>query len=100
MREVSASELVMSKLSELEFYLQTELKFSKPAARKRVARLDKFLSSLSGDADYSLCRLKQWRALGYRCAVFEGWVFAYETFDDGVIIQDMKHAKLITDVVH
>ena len=96
MRKVYVSDQVWDMISELELYLKVELKFSKVAARQRSDRMRVFLKSLSNPADYALCRFKRWRAKGYRCAVFENWVFAYEIFDDGVIVQDMAHgASLI-----
>lgn len=55
-----------------------------------------FIRALSAEADYPLCRFRKWRKLGYRCAVFEGsWVFAYEVFDEGVIVRDMSHTSLL-----
>ena len=93
MRKVYVSDQVWDMISELELYLKIELKFSKVAARQRSDRMRVFLKSLSNPADYALCRFKRWRELGYRCAVFEkSWIFAYETFDGGVIIRDMAHA--------
>ena len=56
------------------------------------------LKSLAGAADYPLCRFKKWHRLGYRCAVFEkNWVFAYEVFDDGIIIRDMCHTAILKE---
>ena len=98
MRNVHVSEQVWEKISELESYLKEELKFSKEAARKRSDRMRIFLKSLNAPVDYALCRFKRWRALGYRCAVFENsWVFAYEVFDNGVIVQDMAHGALLIE---
>ena len=99
MREVHISEQVFEKISELELYLQVELKFSKEAARKRSDRMRVFLKTLSNPADYALCRFKRWRMLGYRCVVFENsWVFAYEIFDDGVIVRDMSHTTALGEL--
>jgi hypothetical protein len=96
MRKICISKVVLEKISELELYLKNEIKFSKEAALKRSDRMREFLKSLSFPADYALCRFKKWRELGYRCAVFEkDWVFAYEVFDDGVIIQDMSHTAIL-----
>ena len=97
MREVRISGLVMNKIEELESFLKNDLKLSKEAARKRSNRMRKFVCSFSNMGDYSLCRFKKWRILGYRCAVFEKtWIFAYEIFEGGVIVQDMSHtAQLI-----
>ena len=96
MREVKIAKNVTNKVSELESYLIDELKLSKEAAIHRSNRMREFVRSLSNQADYPLCRFKQWRKLGYRCAVFEKtWVFAYEIFDQGVIVQDMAHTSFL-----
>ena len=97
MREVYVSDQVWDKISELESYLKEELNFSKEVAHKRSDRMRDFLKLLSNPADYALCRFKRWRAMGYRCAVFENWVFAYEIFNDGVIVQDMAHGASIKE---
>ena len=98
MRKVYISWIVLSKISELELYLKNELKFSKEAARKRSDKMRVFVNSLSYPADYALCRFKKWRELGYRCVVFEkSWIFAYEIFNDGVIVRDMSHTALLTE---
>ena len=96
MRKVRISDVVWDKLDELTDYMVDEFKLPENAAMRRIDRLLEFLCSLSNPVDYALCRFKRWRALGYRCAVFESWVFAYEIFDSGVIVQDMAHgASLI-----
>ena len=98
MREVYISEKVWDKISELETYLKVEFKFSKEAARKRSDRMRVFLKSLCAPADYALCRFKRWRTLGYRCVVFEKrWIFAYEDFEGGIIVQDMAHVTILYD---
>lgn len=95
MREVVISQTVQDKIDELEVFLKTQLKMSKEAAKRRCDRMDVLFLSLG---DYPLCRFKKWRLLGYRCVSFErDWVFAYEIFDDGVIIRDMSHVKLLKD---
>ena len=73
------------------------MNFSKEAARKRSNRMRVFLKSLSNPiVNYALCRFKRWRALGYRCAVFEKtWVFAYEIIDEGIIVRDMSHTAAL-----
>jgi len=96
MREVIISDTVLGKISSLRDYLLDELKLSREAAKARTYRIDEFLLSLGNQADYAFCRFKKWRALGYRCAVFEKtWVFAYEIFDSGVIVRDMSHTALL-----
>jgi hypothetical protein len=98
MRNVVVSGYVLGKISELESFLKEELKFSKEAARKRSDRMRVFLKSLSAPGDYSLCRFKEWRLLGYRCVVFEkSWVFAYELINGGVIVRDMANVALLAD---
>ena len=68
------------------------------AAEARINRMENFVLSLAMPADFALCRFKKWQELGYRCAVFERtWVFAYEVFDEGVIIRDMSHATLLEE---
>ena len=98
MREVVVSDTVQARIGELEGFLRDELRMSKTAARKRCDRMDEFFESLAGRVDYPLCRFKKWREFGYHCAVFEkDWVFAYEPFDDGIIIRDMSHTKLLLE---
>lgn len=94
MREVRISTVVVDKINELETYLIDELKLSQEAALHRCDRMRKFVKSFNARVDYPLCRFKKWLLLGYRCAVFEkDWVFAYEAFEDGVIIRDMSHTS-------
>jgi hypothetical protein len=96
MREVRASDEVQNKIDNLEAYLIDKLKLSEEAALRRSARMREYVRSLASEADYPLCRFRKWRKLGYRCAVFDSdWVFAYEVFDDGVIVRDMSHTSLL-----
>jgi len=98
MREVTISNTVQNKIDELRIYLIEELKLSREAAIARTCRIDDFLLSLGYHADYALCRFKKWQELGYRCAVFEKtWIFAYEIFDNGIIVRDMSHTALLTE---
>ena len=98
MRKVVISFQVRNKISELELFLKNDLKLSKKAASSRINRIDDFLLMLGTPADYPLCRFKRWRTLGYRCVVFEkNWVFAYEIFDDGVIVRDMCHVAALAE---
>jgi len=97
MREVIISGVVEQRIEELEFFLVDELKLSEELALKRSWRMRKFVASLCHPVDYALCRFKRWRALGYRCAVFEGWVFAYEILDDGVIVRDMMYGSSLIE---
>ena len=97
MREVIISGVVEQRIEELEWYLVDVLKLSEDAALNRSWRMRKFVASLSNPVDYALCRFKRWRALGYRCAAFEGWVFAYEIIDSGVIVRDMAHGAALIE---
>lgn len=98
MREVLVSEAVVEKVNDLRIHLIEKLKLSREAAHKRTDRIDGFLLSLANEADYPLCRFKRWRILGYRCAVFEkDWVFAYEVFEEGIIVRDMCHTALLAE---
>ncbi len=98
MREVVISQTVQNKIDDLELFLKNELKLSKQAAKRRCNRMDSLFQLLAGISDFPLCRFKKWRVLGYRCVPFEkDWIFAYEVFDDGIIIRDMSHAKLLKE---
>ena len=98
MREVEVSQMVQDKIEDLELFLKNEFNMSKEAARKRSDRMREFVRAFSNATDYPLCRFKKWQALGYRCAVCEkDWIFAYEVFDDGIIVRDMSHAKLLKE---
>lgn len=96
MREVRISGSVKDKLADLESYLIDDLKLSEEAALHRSDLMREFVRSLCNNVDYPLCRFRKWSALGYRCAVFEkNWVFAYEVFEDGVIVRDMSHTSML-----
>ena len=97
MRSVTISPVVKNSLEELEHYLVDELKLSEMASLRRSRRIREFIHSLRNPGDYALCRFRKWREAGYHCAPFEGWVFAYEVFPDGIIIRDMSHGKLLGD---
>jgi len=96
MGKVIISDIVRNKIESLECFLVDELKLSEEAALKRSQRMRDFVSSLVMPTCYPLCRFQQWSLLGYRCAVFEkSWVFAYEAFDEGVIVRDMSHTAIL-----
>ena len=98
MRTVVISNTVQKKIINLRKYLLDELKLSREAATARTYRIDVFLLTLGYPADYPLCRFKRWQELGYRCAVFEKtWVFAYEVFENGVIVRDMSHTAVLAE---
>ncbi len=98
MREVVVSKLVREKIEELKTYLTQDFQLSWDAASARIQRMEDYVESFSNAVDYPKCRFKRWRALGYRCAVFEkSWIFAYEVFDDGIIIRDMSNTALLAE---
>lgn len=96
MRDVRISGSVRDKIADLEAYLVDDLKLSEESALRRSGRMRDFVRALCNNADYPLCRFKKWCVLGYRCVVFEkDWIFAYEIFEDGIIIRDMSHTSLL-----
>jgi len=97
MRKVRISEVVWDKLDALADYMVDEFKLSEEAAMRRIDRLLHFLVALGNPGNYALYGFKNWRSLGYRCAVFESWVFAYEIFDEGVIVRDMAHGATLAE---
>ena len=98
MRTVKVSQNVEEEILNLRTFLIEEWNLSEEAAYKRVARMNSFLKSLGGIVDYPLCRFKNWRELGYRCVPFEkNWIFAYEIYDNGIIIQDMSHTAILVE---
>ena len=98
MRNVIISDAVQQKITELECYLVDELKLSEEASLKRSRCMREFVRSLGNNADYPICRFKKWQTLGYRCAVFERtWIFAYEIFDNGIIVCDMSHTATLAE---
>jgi hypothetical protein len=100
MRDIIISDVVQYRLSELGLFLTQEYNMSPSTSEARISRIYRLLGSLSAPGDSALCRFRPWNRLGYHCIAFEGWVFAYEIFDDGVIVRDMSHGKLLVDVVY
>ena len=97
-RAVIISDVVWDKMEDLFFYLTEELKLSEEAAFRKTAKMRLFVHSFSAPVNHAKCRSKIWCELGYRCAVFEkAWVFAYEVFDEGVIVRDMMHGALLKE---
>lgn len=70
-RHIALSAQFVEKFDELAVYLESELKLSESAVSAYKERFFAFLRSFGADVDYALCRFQRWRALGYRCAVFE-----------------------------
>ena len=98
MRSFIVSPTVTDKLSDLVAYLKDDLKLSEEASLAYYERFMTFIRSFGAEVDYPLCRFKRWRALGYRCTVFEKqWILAYEVVDEGVIVQDMSNAALLAE---
>jgi len=100
MFNIFVADTVWAKIDDLENYLINELQLSEAAALQRTNRMRLFLKNISLIVRHPICRFKQWCELGYRCAVVEkSWVFAYEEFDEGIIVRDMSHTALLKDVV-
>jgi hypothetical protein len=100
MGKIVVSNIVQNKIEDLERFLVDELKLSEEAALKRSQRMRDFVASLVIPTGYPLCRFQQWSLLGYRCAVFEKtWIFVYEIFDDGIIVHDMSHTAILTEII-
>jgi len=98
MKEVHISATVWDKMDELESYLTNELKLSKKLAFRKTAKMRKFIHSLGEPILYAKCRFKKWAARGFYCAVFEkSWIFAYEVFDEGIIVRDMEHTSILKE---
>ena len=96
MSKVLISDTVNDKMMELRTYLSQDLKLSIETTKSRISRMRNFVKTLSNS--YALCRFKKWRDLGYHCVVFEkNWIFAYEVFDKGIIVQDMAHTATLSD---
>lgn len=98
MREVIVSGHLWDKIEEVNDYLIDELKLSEEATEKRIRRMEHFVMNFAKSVNHAPCRFKKWSKLGYHCAVFEKeWVFAYEIFDEGVIVRDMSHTALLVE---
>jgi len=96
MCEIIIPERLWSKIGAIKSYLINELKLSEEAAISRINRMEDFVTSFGFSTAYPLCRFSKWRALGYRCAVFErDWIFAYEVFENGIIIRDLAHTATL-----
>jgi len=98
MKPVEIDDNVMVRINELFIHIVNE--FKAPAtAHSYIEEINEFLQQLGSCFALAKCRRKKWRKKGYRCAVFDHrWVFAYQIYDDRVIIHDMEYAANITDV--
>ena len=101
MREVIVSEHLWGKIKEVNDYLINELHLSEEATEKRIRRMEQFVMDFAKRVDQPLCCFKKWRILGYdwRSEVCSSdlWVFAYEVFDEGVIVRDMANTALLAE---
>ena len=98
MKPVEIADKVLERIDELFNHIVNE--FKAPAtAHRYIQEIYEFLEKLGSCFVLAKCRLKKWSEKGYRCAVFDHcWVFAYQIYDDRVIIHDMEYAANITDV--
>ena len=88
----------MERLDDLFNHIVYEYK-APNTAHNYIEEINDFLRKLGGCFALAKCRRKKWREKGYLCAVFNHlWVFAYQIYDDRVIIHDMEYAPNITDV--
>ena len=98
MREVIVSEHLWGKIKEVNDYLINELHLSEEATEKRIRRMEQFVMDFAKRVDHPLCRFKKWQTLGYHYAVIEkDRLFAYEVFDEGVIVRDMANTALLAE---
>jgi len=96
MCEIIIPNRLWNKIGAIKNHLINELKLSEEAAINRINRMEDFVTSFAIPTAYPLCRFKKWRELGYRCAVFErDWIFAYEVFDNGIIVRDLVHTATL-----
>ena len=98
MQPVEIASNVLERIDELFRFIVNEYK-APATAHKYIEEINEFLLKLGGCFALAKCRRKKWREKGYRCAVFNHcWIFAYQIYDDRVIIHDMEYAPHITDV--
>jgi len=89
---------VLQRLNELFYYIVNEYK-APETAHNYIEEINIFLQNLGGCYALVKCRRKKWREKNYHCAVFNHrWIFAYQIYDDRVIIHDMEYSANITDV--
>ena len=97
-KPVEISDYVIERMNELFNHIVNEYK-APETAHRYIEEIHEFLRKLGGSFALAICRRKKWREKGYRCAVFKRcWIFAYQIYDDRVIIHDMEYAPNITDV--
>ena len=98
MKPVEIADNVMERLDKLFYYIVNEYKM-RDTAHDYIEEINDFLQELGGCFALVKCRRKKWREKGYHCAIFNHrWIFAYQIYDDRVIIHDMEYAANITDI--
>ena len=98
MKPVEIADNVLERLDGLFSHIVNEYK-APETAHNYIEEINKFLQKLGGCFALAKCRRKKWREKGYHCAVFNHrWIFAYQIYDDRVIVHDMEYAPNITDV--
>jgi len=98
MKPVEISVDALGKLDELFKYIVNEYK-APETAHNYIEGINEFLQKLGGCFALAKCRRKKWREKGYHCAVYDhSWIFAYQIYDDRVIIHDMEYTANISDV--
>jgi len=98
MKPVEIADNVLERLDELFNYIVNEYKMPE-TAHNYIEEINEFLQELGGRFALVKCRRKKWSEKGYHCAVFNHrWIFAYQIYDDRVIIHDMEYAANITDI--
>ena len=98
MKPVEIATNVLERLDDLFNYIVNEYK-APETAHNYIEKVNDFLQKLGGCFVLAKCRRKKWYVKGYHCAIFDHrWVFAYQIYDDRVIIHDMDYAANITDI--
>jgi len=97
MKPVEVADNVIKRMDELFNHIVDE--YQMPCtAHNYIDEMNEFLRKLGGCFTLAECRRKIWYEKGYRCAVFNHcWIFAYQIYDDRVIIHDMEFAPNIVD---
>jgi hypothetical protein len=98
MKPVEIANNVLVCLDELFYYIVNEYK-ALETAHNYINEIKEFLQKLGGCFTLAKCRQKKWHEKGYHCAVFNHrWIFAYQIYDDRVIIHDMDNTANISEV--
>jgi len=98
MKPVEISDNVLKRLDELFDHIVNEYK-APDTAHNYIEEINDFLRKLGGCFALAKCRHKKWREKGYHCAVFNHrWIFAYQIYDDRVIIHDIEFAANVAEI--